>query len=79
MCQTVKSADGTEYIVGGAPVELAMINTPGRMYYLPDTEKFVVWTGKPHEVNNNVHVCELGSGNTYWACNSRIRHLFELV
>lgn len=79
MCQTVKAVDGTEYIVGGAPVELAMIFEPGRKYFLPDTEKFVVWTGKPHEVNNNVHVCELGSGQTYWVSNDRLRNLIELA
>lgn len=66
------------FIVGGAPVELDLITEPGRKYYLPDTEQFVVWTGREHGPNGNVNVCSLGDGQTFDVDHRRLRNVVQI-
>jgi acyl carrier protein len=56
-----------------SPIDIRDINEPGKKYSLLDTDQTVIWTGKPHDTGN-VHVCALGTGDTFWVDPGRLRH-----
>ena len=65
-------------MIGSSEIPIDMITEPGERYYLPDVRQMVVYTGKAHGVNGNVHVCQLGSGDTYWVDRRRLRRVINL-
>lgn len=65
-------------MIGGGEIPLCMIREGGTKYYLPDTGQMVFYTGKPHGENGNVHVCALGTGQTFYVAHSRLRNVIPL-
>ena len=65
-------------MIGGGEIPLCMIRVGGTKYYLPDTEQMLFYTGKPHGENGNVHVCALGTGQTFYVAHTRLRNVISL-
>ena len=75
---TVRTIGHRTFMIGGVHPVLAMITEPGRKYFLPDTEQFVVWTGRQHGPNGNVNVCSLGDGHVFDVDHTRMRHVIQI-